>query len=515
MGARKFYHCLILVIGLTLLFGAAQAYAAIPQTITYDGRLSRVGGGAVEGDLDITISIYNQRSGGAPLWTEAHPAVPVVSGQFTIELGSIEPLNLPFDEPYYIGVTVATDQEMTPRLPFTSVGYAMNAIRAQNADRAQNANNAQNSQNAARADTVADGSITLSSFSATMCNAGEVIRKTTTGWGCDLAVGPIGPMGPIGPTGPVGSIGPQGQQGPQGLQGPEGVGLGNIENVALVAMNVSNATPGPALFLGPDALESAIQNMGNTWCLNPSTPRCLIKAMPGIYRLSSMSIDRNIDIEGSGEDATVLNAIDTQVANGRDVRIRSLTITSSGRILNAGSLTLSQVKIGNSVNDPTNNIVNATGAVMSLYDAKIMGTSGIYNDGGRLTIKDSSIDVDNIGVATKNGGTSFVSESIVKSHNSTGLGVFDPGNSALIVKNADIEGSDYAIVNGGVLARVDNASLTVTGTGTTYGLAGDGSSFVSGTMIQNGVFLTGGSVKCVGSFNQAYLPLAADCTLIP
>ena len=57
-------------------------------------------------------------------------------------------MDLPFDEPYYLGVRVAPDEEMTPRLPFVSTPYALRASEA---------------------DAVADGAVT-----ATMLAAGAV-----------------------------------------------------------------------------------------------------------------------------------------------------------------------------------------------------------------------------------------------------------------------------------------------------------------------------------------------------
>ena len=99
--------------------------AQIPETITYQGHLNAsAGGGPVDENVDITVSIYDQRTAQVPpLWTEAHPGVTVSNGFFTIELGSIVPFSsvpLLFDVPYFLGITVGTDAEMTPRVPFTS-----------------------------------------------------------------------------------------------------------------------------------------------------------------------------------------------------------------------------------------------------------------------------------------------------------------------------------------------------------------------------------------------------------
>ena len=57
----------------------------------------------------------------------------LLSGVYSILLGSITPLGLLFNAPYYLGIQVGTDPEMTPRLPLSSVGYAYRAGMAEQA----------------------------------------------------------------------------------------------------------------------------------------------------------------------------------------------------------------------------------------------------------------------------------------------------------------------------------------------------------------------------------------------
>lgn len=194
---------------LVFLILSAHIHAQIPETINYQGRITQPGAGPFNGMVPITFSIYNQRSGMAPaLFTETHPAVEVVNGRFSVEIGSVDPdanplTALDFDEPYFLGISVDQDPEMSPRLPFTSVAFALkalNAQRAQNADQAQNANQASNSNRAQNSDnadfattagtaqSVADESITLSSLSPSICAEGQVLRTTATGWECAAAV---------------------------------------------------------------------------------------------------------------------------------------------------------------------------------------------------------------------------------------------------------------------------------------------------------------------------------------
>jgi hypothetical protein len=77
----------------------------------------------------MVFSIYSQASGGTALWTETQ-TVTVTDGVFSANLGDTNPITLPFDTLYYLGITIGSDSEMTPRQPMTSVGYAFRAKEA-------------------------------------------------------------------------------------------------------------------------------------------------------------------------------------------------------------------------------------------------------------------------------------------------------------------------------------------------------------------------------------------------
>jgi hypothetical protein len=110
-----------------LLLMASAAFAAIPQTISYQGYLTEVGGIPVNSSgVSIVFKLYNASSGGTALWTETQ-SVPVGNGIYQVILGSVTPISLPFDVPYYLGVKVGDNLEMTPRQPLTSVPYALNS----------------------------------------------------------------------------------------------------------------------------------------------------------------------------------------------------------------------------------------------------------------------------------------------------------------------------------------------------------------------------------------------------
>lgn len=101
------------------------AYSEIPKVLNYQGRLTDASGTAINGTKAVTFRLYNVETGGSPLWSEDHTVI-AQKGVFSVLLGSTaqSPLNLEFDEPYYIEIVVE-GTEMTPRMPLAVAAYAM------------------------------------------------------------------------------------------------------------------------------------------------------------------------------------------------------------------------------------------------------------------------------------------------------------------------------------------------------------------------------------------------------
>jgi hypothetical protein len=108
---------------------AAAAQAAVPPTISYQGVLTDAGGNLVpDGSYDMTFRIYDVASGGTALFTEPHTGanqVAVAAGGFSVILGGLVPLTLPFDAPYYLGVEIGAAGELAPRVPLTAGPYSL------------------------------------------------------------------------------------------------------------------------------------------------------------------------------------------------------------------------------------------------------------------------------------------------------------------------------------------------------------------------------------------------------
>jgi len=113
--------CLVIVSWLLVMVPAG----AVPQTINFQGILKDSAGKPINGTVNLTFSIYDSVSGGTARWSEVQNGVTVEAGIYSVQLGSVNPIDYSiFDgSTKYLGVKVG-DEELTPRLPMISVPYA-------------------------------------------------------------------------------------------------------------------------------------------------------------------------------------------------------------------------------------------------------------------------------------------------------------------------------------------------------------------------------------------------------
>ncbi|MBM2815382.1 MAG: C-terminal target protein [Ignavibacteria bacterium] len=91
--------------------------------LTFQGVITDNSGNYLSsGNYSLTFRIYNVSEGGSVLWNETQ-TVALDNGLFNIYLGSVNPLNLPFNTSYYLGITVAEGNELSPRTPLTGPIY--------------------------------------------------------------------------------------------------------------------------------------------------------------------------------------------------------------------------------------------------------------------------------------------------------------------------------------------------------------------------------------------------------
>ena len=134
----------LLVVGLLVwaqtagaLSGLANPNSAIQNsqsTIPYQGRLADADGNPVTDTVNMVFRLYSQASGGTPLWEEqwtGSNGVQVSDGLFNVMLGSLNPIPqavITGHDNLFLGITVGTDEEMTPRVQLGSVPFAVQAL---------------------------------------------------------------------------------------------------------------------------------------------------------------------------------------------------------------------------------------------------------------------------------------------------------------------------------------------------------------------------------------------------
>jgi len=91
---------LILLTVLILACFSTSALAQIPRVINYQGILLGSDEQPVaEKDYKITFNLYDESNN--LLWSEVHNKVFIGGGMFHVLLGTVNPLNVPFDKPYF------------------------------------------------------------------------------------------------------------------------------------------------------------------------------------------------------------------------------------------------------------------------------------------------------------------------------------------------------------------------------------------------------------------------------
>jgi hypothetical protein len=115
------------VLALTLCI-ATLSPADISPHMSYQGVLKDSGGDVVsDGTYAVTFRLYTVEAGGTAIWTESQ-SVDVEGGIFNVALGSITSLTtLAFDVPYWLGISVEGEAELSPRVELMSVPYAAHA----------------------------------------------------------------------------------------------------------------------------------------------------------------------------------------------------------------------------------------------------------------------------------------------------------------------------------------------------------------------------------------------------
>ena len=115
---------------LFLIVISSGIVAQVGGTIAFQGVLrDPQGTTVVDGSYNLTFKIYDDATSSSNvIYEEDISSVYVSGGVFSVELGTAnntEWQSVPFDETYYVGVSVNNETEMSPRTKLTTSPYSM------------------------------------------------------------------------------------------------------------------------------------------------------------------------------------------------------------------------------------------------------------------------------------------------------------------------------------------------------------------------------------------------------
>ncbi len=108
---------------------ATATTSAVPKVVSYSGTLTDVSGKPLTGITGVTVLLYNEAEGGAPLWLETQNVQPGKDGRYSVTLGSTSGRGLPEDAfvsgtARWLAVQVQGQSEQ-PRVLLVAVPYAV------------------------------------------------------------------------------------------------------------------------------------------------------------------------------------------------------------------------------------------------------------------------------------------------------------------------------------------------------------------------------------------------------
>jgi len=112
---------------LALPLGAAAVETIVPSRLGFGGRLLAADGTPVNGVVSITFSLFDQATGGTPVWTETQSLLLTVDGAYGTLLGAVNPLPdtvLLNPGQRFLEIAVNAGEPLSPRLELGASPYA-------------------------------------------------------------------------------------------------------------------------------------------------------------------------------------------------------------------------------------------------------------------------------------------------------------------------------------------------------------------------------------------------------
>ncbi|MBI3232838.1 MAG: hypothetical protein HYZ42_02160, partial [Bacteroidetes bacterium] len=171
---RFFAPLFVLFVSILILLPQVE-FAQQPKTLSYQGILTDSQQEPMpNATYTLIFSLYASANGGTPLWTEINQ-VQTQTGVFDVILGQFTILTLPFDQQYWLGITLQGKPEMTPRIALVASPYSMSSLQSSVSNGLT-----PNAKGAVLSLNNLEGNLTLQGSGATsITQAGNTITVTT------------------------------------------------------------------------------------------------------------------------------------------------------------------------------------------------------------------------------------------------------------------------------------------------------------------------------------------------
>jgi hypothetical protein len=155
-----------------------SATAAVPQLISYQGRLTNSVGAPLDTTVALVFQIYADSNGVTSLWDETHPSVVIIDGLFQVLLGSVTPIGQDVftGEKRWVGVRLSGGPATT-LIPIVSAAYAYRSNVTDTAALAKTV-----SDNSITTAKIQNGTISLADINQNSATTNEVIKWNGSAW---------------------------------------------------------------------------------------------------------------------------------------------------------------------------------------------------------------------------------------------------------------------------------------------------------------------------------------------
>ena len=111
-----------------ILLSKSNLLAQWHPTLNYQGLITEIDGSPMsDQSMSITFQLYADESSNLALWSETQE-VDIVEGVLNVELGALKPLDIDFNQPLWLGLSMDGGQAFSPRTKLAGASHSLTAL---------------------------------------------------------------------------------------------------------------------------------------------------------------------------------------------------------------------------------------------------------------------------------------------------------------------------------------------------------------------------------------------------